>query len=120
MTRSPHDITHVLVEPDTLQDLIRDAYIAGCEAVHANYRGDSDPEFSEAAYDYVASLDFTETTRPAKTECGLAASADRNGGASLEAELIDALTYELQDGGADLPYSVIAERVAARVADANP
>lgn len=35
----------------------------------------------------------------------------------LEGLLTTALTDELQDGGAEVPYSIIAERVAARVAD---
>jgi hypothetical protein len=56
--------TEVLIEPGALQDLIRDAFVAGCEAVQANYHPYNEPEFGEAAYDYVASLDFTETTRP--------------------------------------------------------
>ena len=36
---------------------MRQAYIAGCMAVQANYQEDSDPEFGEAADDYAASLD---------------------------------------------------------------
>lgn len=58
------EVDEVLIEPGALQDLLTAAYIAGCEAVHANYQPDTDPEFGEAAWDYVASLDFTETTRP--------------------------------------------------------
>lgn len=50
--------------PDDLLDLIRRAFVAGCEAVQENYRPDPDPEFGEAALDYAASLDFTEITRP--------------------------------------------------------
>lgn len=59
-------IVEVLIAPDNLQELIRNAYLAGCEDVQANYRPESDPEFGEASYDYVASLDFTTTTRPSR------------------------------------------------------
>lgn len=58
----------VLITPDALQSMLHAAYVAGCEAVQANYQPDPDPEFSEAAYDYVAGLDFTTTTRPARSE----------------------------------------------------
>lgn len=60
-------VTEVLIEPDTLLDLLRDAYVAGCTDVHANYQPQKEPDFTEASYDYVASLDLTETTRPHRT-----------------------------------------------------
>jgi hypothetical protein len=65
--------SHVLIEPEALIERVRQAYIAGCEAVHENYQPDPDPDFGEASYDYVASLDFTEDTRPAR---GAAASTE--------------------------------------------
>lgn len=60
-------VTHVLITPDDLQEHVRQAYLAGCHDVQENYsplREGEDPEFGEASYDYVASLDFTATTRP--------------------------------------------------------
>jgi hypothetical protein len=54
----------VLIEPSTLQDLLRAAFVAGCEAVHANHQPHAEPDFTEAAWDYVAISDFMETTRP--------------------------------------------------------
>jgi hypothetical protein len=57
-------VAHVLIEPEDLQELVRHAYLAGCRDVHENYQEDADPDFTEASYDYVASLDFTETTKP--------------------------------------------------------
>lgn len=61
------DVTHVLITPDDLQEHVRQAYLAGCRDVQENYRPlreGEDPVFGEASYDYVASIDFTETTRP--------------------------------------------------------
>lgn len=58
------DQVEVLITPDALQQLIRAAYVAGAGAVHANFQPDPDPDFTEASYDYVAGLDFTESTRP--------------------------------------------------------
>lgn len=61
-------VTHVLITPDDLQEHVRQAYLAGARDVQENYRPlreGEDPEFDVASYDYVASLDFTETTRPA-------------------------------------------------------
>jgi hypothetical protein len=60
-------VTEVVIEPDALVERIRQAYVAGCEAVHENYQPDAEPDFTEASYDYAASLDFTEDTRPAPT-----------------------------------------------------
>lgn len=63
----PAPVAHILIEPDDLQEHIRQAYLAGCCDVQENYRPlreGEDPEFGEASYDYVASLDFTETTKP--------------------------------------------------------
>lgn len=60
-------ITHVLITPDDLQEHVRQAYLAGCRDAQENFRPlreGEDPEFGEASYDYVASLDFTATTRP--------------------------------------------------------
>lgn len=64
-------VTHVLITPDDLQEHVRQAYLAGCGAVQESYRPlreGEDPEFGEASYDYVASLDFTQTTRPGATQ----------------------------------------------------
>ncbi len=52
--------------PDALLERVRQAFLAGCEAVQANYQPDPDPDFTEASYDYAASLDFTEDTRPSQ------------------------------------------------------
>lgn len=57
-------VTEVLVTPETLQDLIGAAYEQGAHDTHEHYQPDPDPSFKEAAWDYVASLDFTTTTRP--------------------------------------------------------
>lgn len=46
------------------EGFIRSAFIAGCEAVQANYRPDPDPEFGEAADDYVASVRALLTPTP--------------------------------------------------------
>lgn len=57
-------VDEVIIAPDVLQDLIQAAYERGAHDVHANHQPDADPDFKEAAWDYVASLDFTTTTRP--------------------------------------------------------
>lgn len=41
---------------DGVRDLIMRAYEQGCKDVHANHQEDSDPDFTEAAYDYTASV----------------------------------------------------------------
>lgn len=41
---------------------LRDAFIAGCRAVHENYQPDPDPEFGEAGDDYAASIAHTAIT----------------------------------------------------------
>jgi hypothetical protein len=61
-------IEEVLITPSTLQDLLRAAYEDGAHATHTHYRPDLDPDFKEAAWDYVAGLDFTTTTRPFRSE----------------------------------------------------
>ena len=50
-------------------------------------------------------------------QAALSPEAPAREGGDLEGLLTTALTDELQDGGAEVPYSIIAERVAARVAD---
>lgn len=50
-------------------------------------------------------------------DAALSPEAPEREGGDLEGLLTTALTDELQDGGAEVPYSIIAERVAARVAD---
>ncbi len=95
----------VLITPDALQSMLHAAYVAGCEAVQANYQPDPDPEFSEAAYDYVASLDFTTTTRPARSE---AQPSGYDGGKSLGERLRDAWIAAL-DGSPEIgPWSDLA------------
>jgi hypothetical protein len=64
-TGEAETVDEVLITPSALQDLLCAAYEAGCTAVHDNHQADPDPSFTEASWDYVASLDFTETTRPA-------------------------------------------------------
>jgi hypothetical protein len=44
------------MDSDALREALADAYEAGCRAVHENYQEDNDPDFSEAASDYVAGL----------------------------------------------------------------
>lgn len=41
---------------DMLRDKVIAAYIQGAEDVHENWQEDRDPDFSEAAHDYYASL----------------------------------------------------------------
>lgn len=54
----------VIITPSDLQDHLIAAYEQGAHDTHTHYRPDPDPDFKEAAWDYVAGLDFTETTRP--------------------------------------------------------
>lgn len=61
-------VTEVQIAPETLLELIRHAYIAGCYAVHDDYQPQPDPEFGEAANDYAASLDLTDDTRPVRRD----------------------------------------------------
>jgi hypothetical protein len=77
MTTESTDTLLVLIDPERLQELIWQAYFAGCEAVHANYQPDPDPDFTEASYDYVASLDFTTETRPYRDADQLAETRER-------------------------------------------
>lgn len=62
------DRTVVIVYTDDLLDMLHSAFKVGATAVHEELRPDwpedCDPEFGEAADAYVATLDFTETTRP--------------------------------------------------------
>ena len=44
---------------DEIERLLRLAYQQGAYDVHENWREDRDPDFSEAAYDYVAGVDLT-------------------------------------------------------------
>jgi hypothetical protein len=46
-----------MMSEDEMNDAIAKAYIAGATDVHNNYQEDRDPDFAEAAHDYVASID---------------------------------------------------------------
>ena len=42
---------------EAIHDMIVKAYIAGATDVHNNWQEDRDPDFTEAAHDYAASLE---------------------------------------------------------------
>lgn len=54
---------------DELKRQLQLAYEAGAMDVHENWQEDRDPDFSEAASDYVASLDFAALT-PTQQDVG--------------------------------------------------
>lgn len=66
MSQTPTEeaVEQVLVAPSDLLDLLVAAFEEGARAVHEHPLPDPDPSFTEAAWDYVSSLDFTATTRP--------------------------------------------------------
>lgn len=68
------------------------AYIAGAAAVHENYQEDRDPEFGEAAYDYVASLALTSQA----SEGG--GSGQWRPNREAIARLIDPSSWRVMDG----------------------
>lgn len=73
--------TEVLVETEELIEVARQAYLAGCCAVLTwTHSGMPQDDLDEASYDYVASLDFTENTRPFRSS----PSPDRGGWRPIE------------------------------------
>jgi len=44
------------VTREALVEMLTEAFREGCQAVHDNYQPDPDPDFSEAASDYAASI----------------------------------------------------------------
>ena len=70
------EVKEVAITPDGLMDLLQGAYEAGCAATHKAIQSEptlalmpvESAEFGEAAWDYVASLDFTESTRSLRTD----------------------------------------------------
>lgn len=70
----------------------------------------NDPKTDAARMGWNAALAYVR-------EAALSPEAPAREGVDLDGLLTTALTDELQGGGAEVPYSIIAERVAARVAD---
>lgn len=70
-------VEEVIVKPDDLQDLLVAAYEDGAHATHKHYQPGPDPCFKEAAYDYVAGLDFTAITRPLRASSSPPDAQDR-------------------------------------------
>ena len=108
-------VNEVIVTPADLQDLLVAAYERGAHDTHEHYQPDPDPCFKEAAWDYVASLDFTATTRPHRaTPPALQARALE--GALREAQSVLAMLVE---PGAIQQTTVINAYAAAKTAEAK-
>lgn len=110
-------VNEVIVTPGDLQDLLIAAYERGAHDTHEHYQPDPDPCFKEAAWDYVASLDFTATTRPHRaTPPALQARVEALEGALREAQSVLAMLVE---PGAIQQTTVINAYAAAKTAEAK-
>lgn len=87
----------------------------GDDAARTEDDGDLSDAWSWDLYDGKDQTDTIQMWRPHVAALSPEAPAREVG--DLEELLATAIAAELEDGGAEVPYSVIAERVAARVAD---
>lgn len=55
-TRPPTPPPVPAITREELVEMLTEAFREGCQAVHDNYQPDPDPDFSEAASDYAASI----------------------------------------------------------------